>query len=145
MGEFRLKMLCSCCIELKELCLCSAPAPLVCGIVGIKIGFVPDFPIFNIKIKTVSPAFSIVSYNVLANFSPFLKIFRGESRVLLYMMLNRLAKAEIRLRSCVESGENRFVCTSEIVGCGIVYVGIEVAENVGDSTNLPPPNVPATS
>ena len=71
-------------VKLVELLCSSAPTALVGGIVIIKIGLVPNFPILYIVMKTVCPAFGIVSDYMLTNNSPLVKILRWKCAVFFY-------------------------------------------------------------
>ena len=52
----------------------TAPATLVRAVVGVKVGLVPDFPVFDVIVKAICPTLGIVSYNMLTDLCPFLEI-----------------------------------------------------------------------
>ena len=54
----------------------------------IKVGFVPDFPILYIIVKSVVPAFVVVTYDVFANPRPLAEISRRMDVIFLYTMLD---------------------------------------------------------
>jgi hypothetical protein len=80
--------------------------------------------------QAVSPTLVVVADDMFANFCPLLEIGRRNCAVLFDLVLDGLTETEKRLRAGIQTAEDRLVGASEIVGRGIVYVGVEIAENI---------------
>ena len=119
-------MLCGSFVKIKKLPLCASPCAFVFTVVGVKIGFVPDFPVFDIQIKAVSPTVIIMTNNMLANYSPFFKILGRYGAVFFYLVFYGLTQSEKGLGPGVKAYKNRFVCAGKIIGIRIFRISVKI-------------------
>ena len=125
-------MLCRCLIHIEKLSLRAAPGAFVGAVIGIKIRLVPDLPVFDIQIETVSPAVIIMTDNMLADNSPFFKVLRRNSSVLFDLVLDSLSQSEKGFCPCVKSGQYAFVGAGKIIGIRIFGISVKVRKYGGD-------------
>ena len=102
--------------------------------VGHVVRFVPDLPILNTVIKAVCPSLVIVHYNVLADSRPFMKILGRDDVVGLdkVVVFDGYAQAVVGHNSAIYHARQKHVGKGEIVGCRVVFVCVEIGENVGN-------------
>ena len=117
-------------IQIKELRLGTAPCTLIGRIIRIQIRLVPDFPVLDIQMKTICPAFIIMADDMLANHCSLVKILRWNGSVLLDLMFNRLAQPEECFRSGFQTNQNGFIRTGKTIRSRIVWICVEVWKNI---------------
>ncbi len=95
------------------------------------VRFVPDFPVFDIPVIPVRPAFIIVADNVLTNSGPFFRIFGRMNMIFFGRMLNsdpqpvKNRNTGIIQRFQIEVGQR------EIVGFLAVRICLKIRKNIG--------------
>ena len=110
--ETLFKMCCRNFVKLKKFRLCASPTTLVGGVVIVKVGLVPDLPVFNIVMEAVCPAFCIMANDMLTNYCPLFEILRRQSSEFLNSVFNFRAEA-------IEGSNARILADLYIfVGCG---------------------------
>ena len=123
-------------VKVKELRLRATPATAVGRAVGVDVGLVPDFPVRHIQLEAVRPALVVVADDVLTDARPLVKIRRRDRAMLFNLMLNRLPEAEEGFCTRIQRHQNAFIGASEVVGSGIVFVGLKPRENSGDVVRI---------
>ena len=102
--ETFVQVICSDFVKLEEICIRTVPCRrhvlLPTAILESEVRFIPYFPIFYVIIETVSPAFCIVTDNVLTYFRPLLEILWRDHTILLAPLLNGLSQTIEHLCAC---------------------------------------------
>ena len=121
----------SCCngVELEELLLCPAPAPLVGFVVLFKVGFVPYLPIADVPLEAIGPTLVVVTDDMFADSSPLRKVIGRQSPVFLRPVLYGLAQTEEHLRASLADSPEVCVREHEVIACRGILVCREVRKH----------------
>ena len=134
MRELRLEVLRRDVVQLAELPPRAEPHRI--AIVRPVVRLVPDFPIRDLPLVAVRPAFGVVADHVLADAGPFREVLRRKDAVRLAnrprVVLDRHAQAEVRFHTVVHKCLEVEVGEDEVVVLRVVLVRVEIAEDVGD-------------
>ena len=101
-------------------------------------GFVPNLPIFDVPMMTVSPAFIVVSDYMFANARPLGEILWRINVVRLdpIVIFNRRSEAIIDAATGVNYRFKIFVGKCKVVVFGVGFVCIEIREDIGDVNKM---------
>ena len=98
----------------------------------VRLGFVPDFPVFDIPPETVGPSLVVVGDDVFADARPFRRILRRNYVVWLHFArpLDRRAQPVVRLHADLDHGLEIRIGEREVVVLRIVLVRVEIRKHV---------------
>ena len=84
--------------------------------------------------ESVSPSLGVMANDVFADSCPFFRIFRRERMIWLNvgLILNRNPQAVIRFNVCVCQRFQQIVGKGKIVILGVVFVCVEISEQIGN-------------
>ena len=151
MRELRLEVRRDDAVEAHVLFKCAAPHRVLLRL-GLVLRLVPYLPVGNLVAKAVRPALRVVSDHMLGDARPLRIVFRRQTvdwRIALFdKVLYRYTETEKRLDSILDKYLDKRVGVDEAVAPWIVFVCIEVGEEVGDidieSAAEPSPDVVET-
>ena len=115
--------------------LLERPLPhLVELLLGMEVGLVPDFPVRDLHARPVGPALHVMRHHVLADARPLRVVLRREDAVGPPggAVLDRHAEAEVRPHAGLVELDHQVVREREVVALRVVFVRVEVAEDVRD-------------
>ena len=99
-------------------------------VISGQIGFVPYFPILDIKLKTVCPALIVMTDNMLADDCPFPEVLWGMDAVFFYFVLDSVSESVKHLCVCQIAALNVLIGERKIIIFGISGICIEIGENI---------------
>ena len=99
---------------------------------------IPDFPVLDIVLKAVRPAFGVVTDHARADLRPFFRVFRRVHTVRLPpdFVLNGHAETVIRLHFGIHQTGDQRVRPGKVVRRRIVRVRIEIRKDIGNINKL---------
>ena len=124
-------MLCGNVVKLEKFFLRASPHLVKLRLRTI-FGLVPNLPVLYTIVKAVCPAFVIMTDYMLADSCP-LSIVLWRTNVIglnKALIFDGDSKAVIGLYAIIVKGADKGIGKGKIVGGGIVFVGIKVAENI---------------
>ena len=120
-------------VQFAELRKRAAPLLVLDGVLPV-VGLVPDFPVGDLPSEAVCPALGVVADHVLADARPLRVVLRRIDAVRLYLavVLDGHAQAEPRLHAVGDQGGQHLVRVQEVVVRRVVFVRVEIGEDVRD-------------
>ena len=96
------------------------------------VRLIPDFPVLNIQMEAIRPAFIKVANDMFANDSPLMKVLGRNCSMFFDLMLNRLAQPEERFGSGIQADQNGFIGARKIIRSRITGISVKIGENARD-------------